>query len=229
METGNVENVGIDSQTDAEFSEYVSGLSAAEAKETVDKIMREASVSTSHPYSRASDPGHRRMVERVQRLFERSHADDPDDREYDENGQVMQNRIDPRVSKICNEALADQAKKQNVLVVQGDKLLQELRNLGYEGEITNCPKDVDQDQLNIWSMQKLNAEGNYRGLGDMIGKALRDSKQSQPVQQLFQTFLSVEAELDPDLKQNLTHQILSYLNDAAKARRALKPKVGKGK
>jgi len=213
-----MDNENIESMTDSDFDHHVEGLSAAKAQNEIDNLTQRVIADPNHPLNRTGVPGHKRIVERRNRLFEQVHSEDPDTRQFNKDGEELLGQVDPRIQKICDDVLKEKVNEQAELVEQGDKLLDELRELGFEG-LTRCPDDVDKEQIGIWQMQKLNAEGNYNELGQEIGKTLRASKETQAIQSLFQTFINVEAEINPDLKAKLSYEIISYLNDARIARK----------
>jgi len=221
------EEQSIVSMTDDQFTEHVESLSPDEAQGQIDRVSRAAAKDPNHPYMKAG-VGHKRAVERMSRYFEQKHSGDDPGIQYDKDGKELVDRIRPDMKKLTDDAMAAQATKQNKLVEQGDALLKELRALGFEEGPTSCDEDVDAEQIAIWKMQKLNGEENYRELGIQISEALRVGKEPAGVQQLFSTFLSIGDDINPVLKQNLSHEIISYLNESAKVRRAARKNTGFG-
>ena len=216
-----MENEGnpIDSMNDGDYDYYVGGLSPGDAQDQIDNFMSEVVKDPNHAYMQKGNPKHKQLTSRVLQLRERVHSNDPDCRIYNEEGEEIQGTVPLEIQKIANEAMAEQENKQIKLVEQGNGLLAELRSLGHEGMRT-APDDVDTEQLDIWKMQIANTKGDYHALGDMVSAKLKGMRSSAEITQLYEIFRNTESSLDPTLKANISHQIISYLNDARKQRKA---------
>jgi len=210
-----IEDADIVGMTDRDFTEYLGSLLPTEAESHVERLMR---AGQDHSYFRAQDVDHKRTVDRVVKLREKAHEGDPDLRQFNAAGEEVVADVSPEIAKICENAMAEQADKQVKVVDRGQAVLKELRELGFDQTSSFDEDEIDEELVGIWEMQKANAEGDYHALGDMITKALRAGRESNEIHQLFETFRGTE--LDPELKSNLSHQIIAYLNESRKARKA---------
>ena len=219
------ETPSIISMTDEQFSGHVESLSPDEAQGQIEAVQRAAAKDPLHAYNQKGGADHKRIVERLSRYYEAKHAGDDPGVEYNAAGEELRDRISPDMQKMAADAMASQAAKQNRLKAEGERLLTELESLG----LTNDNEEItfDKDQIAILRMQVLNEKGDFRALGQEISTALRDTKDSASMKQLFDVFISAE-DMDVELKSSISHQIISYLHKAAVAKREYMKNTGFG-
>ena len=105
------------------------------------------------------------------------------------------------------EALNEQTETQKGRVAEGQELMDELVQLGFEK--SPVPQDIRQDQIDALKMQQFHVQGDYEALVPMLEKGLNDIGKTEETLQLFSAFTA--AELKPELKADLSERLILYV------------------
>ncbi len=164
--------------------------------------------------------GRRAAQERVTKLFKI--ASPEPGHQMAEDGTEIVVQLSSKTTKAMGEAINVKENKdievQAVRSAEATDEMDKLTKLGYERE--GIPSDISQRQLDVLKMQRLNAERDYNSLSPMIAKQL--SKLQVPASIRSQHELLVNStDFDSDLRERLTEQLISWINDAHKNRETL--------
>ena len=202
-----MDNESIQSMGDEDFGAEVSSMTGADAKNTIDNIMAKATLDPQHPFNIPTAPGRKKFLERRGKLYEQSHADDPDLMQYNKDGQAV-GETTPELKRITDEAMADKQAKVDSMITQAHKDNEALKEYGYAP--SEIPDDLAPYQAAALRMTLLAQQEDYENLAPMISNELKELGQSQQ-QGLFETFMS--ADLDGVLKKDIAISILQYIHD----------------
>lgn len=147
----------------------------AEAEQIIEAIKTEAGADVKHPLTDAHHFQHGKW----QTVWTRAH-------EIKASGG---DGLSP-ITRACNEALAAQAEKQNVLIAEAQKEMDALVKLGFTAD--KIPDDVKDFQLRGLKEQRLHAEGEFEPLRLMLVKdaeVLRDFESIQILQNFQPTLI----------------------------------------
>ena len=165
-----------------------------------------------NPTRQSIDPQKKAFMAYKNQLFEQRAATDETPTEYDvalnEEAVKKQQEIDD----IHQAGLRD----WNKLVTAGYR--------GADGEIQIPPEEISKAQARLFRMQVLNLEGGQSGLnelGNMISADMRKYSKTQELSSLFDTLMNTD--LDGDLRQEIAHKIIGYLDALRRDSLAKKP------
>ena len=196
--------------TDGDFESHVELLSSSEAESTIAKVMADAGADENHSYTSGHAPNHSRTVDRMLAL--RKVANPPEINP--ETGEPYNDGVSPEMRKICNEALEEQAERQNVV---REQMKDDMNYLVDEGGFSRdeIPKDPKPYQANALKMQRLNAEGKHAEIVPIMKRELNEFRAPAETAQLFETFVQAD-ELDSGLKETIFESVLRWIHDARK-------------
>ena len=201
--------------TDESFQDHCGNLTAEEARIQARTFTSAAANDPNHPYVSTVDPTlHKQAVARASRLFEQSHAEDPDLNVYDANGEQMQGQTSTEYLRLLDEAKIEQAEKV-------DKTKQQMEaDMDILVEKYDFSRDAISDnpqpyQAAALRMQRLNHEGKTDEIVPLMEKELKELKASQKTQQLFLDF-SRTGDLDPELRSDIFERTLRWIYSARK-------------
>lgn len=176
-----------------------------EADAALKKFYGQVQSDPNHPYMNNQHPQSKDFRAAVTRLHEIKSPGDPD---TNEEGQELVHQFSPDKKDAMREAFDSKDEKQRALVTEGEKLIEELEELGFE--YVEVPDDVPEWKVNVWRMQKECAKENFDELESLISKELRGLKETNEVTQLFETFSQAKY-LEPGVRQKLSEDIIEYI------------------
>ena len=151
-----------------------------------------------NPLSRNTDSKHKKALSDYRmKLFEQRAATDETPNEYD---------------VALNEMAVKEQQRIDDIHAAGKRDWFKLKELGYEGA-DEPPSVISADQARLYLMQRLNAEGTQSGineLGNMVSQDMRKYNKTQELSSLFDTLMNTD--LDADLRQEIGHKIIAYLD-----------------
>ena len=206
---------------DQQFNNHVEGLTADEAKAAADSFMHEAVTDPAHPFNARDGKNHRIAVERALRLREQAHSEDPDGIQYNADGEKLVGRVDPAIQKIYDEAMAEQQVKQDKLVKEARKEMDQLVELGYDRD--EIADDISPYTVELLKAQRLNATGSKESLIQLTDILNKQAKELKAEPELVQAIASLNAaravlgEKTPAEFMAITDSVLSIVNRARKA------------
>ena len=149
-----------------------------------------------NPIRSSIDSRKKQFIDRKLAVFEQRNALDETPNPYD----IALNEM----------AVKEQARKDDIHAA-GKRDWFKLKEYGYEGG--EPPAEISADQARLYRMQVLNSEGTRSGineLGNMVSADMRKYNQTQELSGLFNTLL--DTEIDPDLRQQVGHRVIEYLD-----------------
>ncbi|MFH1718696.1 MAG: hypothetical protein ABIF19_15175 [Planctomycetota bacterium] len=209
----------------------ISYLSPEEAQQHINQVMR-AARDPSHPYSDAHSPDHKRVVEKVQRLYQVASPDDP---QTDRDGQVLiQHQQFPReVVEAMEVALEIQEKKKAGRIARAQAEMDVLVDeYGYER--TEIPDGIQDYQINLLRAQRLNMSpptpDTLQELNAILEKEARgvafDSELTAAISHLTQARLTLGSS-EPEAFQQIADNVIFLINKAHDKKQEAQ-KAGKG-
>jgi hypothetical protein len=199
---------------DSQFASHVKSLTPEEAKAQVDNYMRQVTANPQHPYN-VSGPDHRRAVERAYRLREQAHSEDPDLKQYDENGEELIGTVDPVIQKIVDTALAEQQEKQNARVEEAQELMREMVKLGFNDDSDQIASDIKEFEIRCLRLQKLHAEKSPDFI-PALEKELRTLGDFETLS-IVQNFQATEL-LDEEMMSGVLSDLIVKINERHKTK-----------
>jgi hypothetical protein len=119
------------------------------------------------------------------------------------------------LEKVMADGLALQQAKRDKVQQEAAELVEELNDLGIEGEV---PENARPDQVESLKMEKLLAEEDFDALSPAIGNSLRALKVPSDIQQMFDTFS--DADLDPELRSEIAGSVVKWIIQANERKHA---------
>jgi len=172
----------------------IENMTPEQAAQQIDAVFEEVRKDPGHPYADGNNPLHRKVTERMTKLFEVKNKD----------GLLP-------VERAWQADLAQMVERQNKLVAEGQKEAELLEGLGFKP--TEIPDDLQQYQLDGLRMQRLHAEKNYSALTPLIEKQLQTLKVPADIQGLF-AGLNQSSNLDEQLKQDIIEKVIYWIHGA---------------
>lgn len=131
----------------------ISDLSQDEAKGRVDRLMRDARSDPKHPYMDGHSPDHRKVVEKVSKLYQV--ASPEPELQTNAEGEVLIQQFPPAMVKAMEEGLQEQQAKQAALIADAQREMDTLVNdHGYGRD--EIPSNIEPWQVNLLKAQRLN-------------------------------------------------------------------------
>ena len=149
-----------------------------------------------NPIRSSIDSRKKQFIDRKLAVFEQRNALDETPNPYDIALNEMAVKEQQRIDDIHEAGKRDWYK---------------LKEYGYDGG--EPPDVISADQARLFRMQVLNSEATLSGLnelGNMISADMRKYGKSQELSSLFDTLMNTD--LDADLRQEVGHKIIAYLD-----------------
>ena len=210
------------SMTDESFQDHCGNMTAEEARIAAKTFTSAAANDPNHPYVSTVDPTlHKQAVARASRLFEQSHAEDPDLNVYDANGEQMQGQTSTEYLRLLDEAKIEQAEKQSKLVKEAVEEMEQLVAMGYDR--AEIPDDISPATAELLRAQRLNATGSKESLvllTDILNRQARELRAEPELTEAIASLNKARAvlgEMVPDEFKTITDSVLAIVNKARKA------------
>ena len=176
----------------------VGDMTFDESQKAIDKFEHQMK-DPAHPLNptrQSIDPRKGKFTDYRMKLYEHRAAVDDRPTEYD---------------AALNEAAVKKQQEIDDIHAAGLRDFYRLKEYGYEG--ADPPDLITSDQARLFRMQVLNTEATLSGLnelGNMISADMRKFSKSQELSSLFDTMMN--ADIDADLRQEVGHKIIAYLD-----------------
>ena len=191
-------------------------MSPEQAQGHIDRLMREARADPKHVYSDSHNAGHKKAVEKIQRLYEKV-SPQPELQLTKEGASMTQ--FSREHIQIMEQALDEQAGKtaeiQAKLINEAEAEMEKLVELGFNDD--DIPEDIKPYQVDGLRMQRLTAEKKFLELTPLIEKQLKNLNTPSSLVSMFQTF-ALEQDVDETLKERIAEQLVSWIYEANKQR-----------
>ena len=192
-------------------------ISSEQAQGHIDRLMREARADPKHVYSDSHNAGHKKAVEKIQKLYQI--ASPQPEKQTNAEGEELVYQFPREVVNAMAEGLDIQAgrnkERQSKLVKEAETEMAKLVDLGFNDD--DIPEDIKPYQVDGLRMQRLTAEKNFLELTPLIEKQLKNLNTPSSLVSMFQTF-ALEQDVDETLKERIAEQLVSWIYEANKQR-----------